>query len=92
MLGQSESARVQASRVLMDALAAARPEGCPTCREREQEAPALHARAEQKLCGLVIESVRAILTGNLEHAPAFAGMVADQFDADLRARIAVLQR
>jgi hypothetical protein len=90
MTGQNESARVQASRVVMDALSAARPEGCPTCREREQEAPALHARAEQKLFALVAESIRAILSGNLEHAPAFAALAADQLDDNLQARIAEL--
>jgi hypothetical protein len=91
MTGANESARVQASRVLMDALAEPAG-GCPVCREREQEAHAVHERAEQKLTGLVVESVRAILEDNLERAPAFAGMVAAQLDADLRARIAELQR
>jgi len=36
--------------------------------------------------------VRAILAGDLENTPGFAGMVAARFDADLRARIAELQR
>jgi hypothetical protein len=91
MTGQNESARVQASRVVMDALSAARPEGCPTCRERHAEAPAVRERAEQRLFALVAESIRAILSGNLEHAPAFAALAADQLDADLRTSIAELQ-
>jgi hypothetical protein len=60
----------------MDALAAARPHGCPTCREWEQEAPAVAERAEQKLVGLVTESVRAILSGEMEDAPGFARIAA----------------
>jgi hypothetical protein len=39
----------------------------------------------------VAESIRAILSGNLEHAPAFAALAADQLGADLRTRIAELQ-
>jgi hypothetical protein len=90
MLGQNESARVAASRVVIDALAAARPEGCPTCRQREAEADAVSAKAEEKLTGLVIETVRAILTGNLANAPGFARIAADKLPEDLEARIAEL--
>jgi hypothetical protein len=41
--GQNESARVQASRVLMDALAEP-AHGCPVCAEREREAPDVEKR------------------------------------------------
>jgi hypothetical protein len=47
-------------------------------------------RAEQKLCGLVIESVRAILTGE-ENAPGLARMAADKLPEDLNVRIAELR-
>ena len=43
MLGSNESARVAASKVLMDALAEPR-DGCPVCREREANAPDVKAR------------------------------------------------
>jgi hypothetical protein len=43
MLGSNESARVAASKVLLDALAEP-ARGCPVCAEREREAPDLEKR------------------------------------------------
>jgi hypothetical protein len=90
MEGQNESARVGASKVLMDALSEPR-DGCPKCAEREREAPNVAEEAERKLGGLVVTCIRAILTGDLETAPGFARVAADQLDDDLQARIAELR-
>ena len=75
----------------MDALAAARPEGCPACREREQEEPVVAERAQAKLSALLAESIVAILDGNLEHATGFARLAADRLDEDLQSRITALR-
>jgi hypothetical protein len=67
------------------------PTPAPSAWSGEKEAPSVAEEAERKLGGLVVASVRAILTGDLEHAPGFTRIAADQLDADLRARIAELR-
>jgi hypothetical protein len=89
LAGGNESARVSAVRLLAD-LEPFR-DGCPACAEREREASAVAEQAELKLGGLVVACIRAILVGDLETAPGFARIAADQLDDDLRARIAELR-
>jgi hypothetical protein len=86
--GGNEAARVAAVKLLADLEPFRRDGECPTCAEREREAPNVAEQAELKLGGLVVSCVRAILTGDLETAPGFARIAADQLDDDLRARIA----
>lgn len=61
MEGQSESARVSASKVLMDALAEPSDSsgGCRICAQREAEMPAVRAKFDQLIAARAASAIEA---------------------------------
>jgi hypothetical protein len=74
MEGQNESARVGASRVLMDALAEPR-DGCPECEARRAEAPDIEARLVELLARSEPERKRTVRAVVHEELAAVAEQV-----------------
>jgi hypothetical protein len=88
MTGENQRAKVQASRVLMDALAdptsfEERDFRAKIAREIDAEAAAASAKIEE----LVLRVVVGIVRDELEHLPGWVVTLAGNLDADVQARI-----